>query len=92
MTENIWKVFGVGKYDFVAIAIPTPSSCSIYINKHYETFPLEDIIIHEYLHCLGFEHVDNPTDLMYPDAGITTSFASKAGYAVQVMRILHGRL
>lgn len=41
--------------------------CSIQLeaNSLYSENMVEQVILHEYLHCLGYEHTSDPTDLMF---------------------------
>ena len=42
--------------------------CQIYLktSELYNSTMVEQVIIHEYLHCLGYDHTSDPIDLMFP--------------------------
>ena len=67
---NIYPLKGVVKIihpSALGVAYPGLNSCDIYMNMeeltNYKIF--KNTLVHEYLHCLGYNHVDNPNDLMY---------------------------
>lgn len=39
--------------------------CIIQVKQGLPAKQLRRVLQHEYLHCLGYEHVDNPEDIMY---------------------------
>jgi hypothetical protein len=50
------------------MAKPGYRSCTIYLNPDILSSgftQVKNTVLHEYLHCLGFSHVDNKADLMY---------------------------
>jgi len=68
------------------VAFVYPTSCRIYINPDIYGKPgVARTILHEYLHCLGYSHVDNPFDLMYTSSGNST-LKSVQGYGIDVYR------
>lgn len=55
-----------GKESVIGQALPLWTECDIVIEKglDYETY--YQVLLHEYLHCLGYMHTNDPNDLMYP--------------------------
>lgn len=55
-----------GDEDIVGLALPLWNTCDIQIEsgQDYETF--RQVLIHEYLHCMGYSHVNNSKDVMNP--------------------------
>ena len=54
-------------YETLGLTTPLPGACYIRLKKKMPIQMLNDVLIHEYLHCMGYEHVkNNPSDLMYP--------------------------
>ena len=51
--------------DVAGLAYPKLTSCTIKLRRNLDTKELKDTLLHEYLHCYGYDHVDNPEDLMY---------------------------
>lgn len=46
-------------------AIPMPGLCIIALTKNMKPEKLKAVLIHEYLHCMGYEHTNIYCDLMY---------------------------
>lgn len=53
----------------LGVAFPTFMDCKILLNmgnlREYDKDHFRTTVIHEYLHCLGYNHVDKYGDLMY---------------------------
>lgn len=49
----------------VGVAIVGYTKCDIYIVPELSTTSFRETLLHEYLHCFGYEHTDEPKDLMY---------------------------
>jgi len=79
------KMYVTFKDQIAGLAVVGLFSCTIYLNPDivYTQEKLKTTIIHEYLHCLGYSHVDNPFDLMYKSSWRAT-FESIYGYALDV--------
>ena len=77
----------------LGVAVNWPHRCDIYLNsdmKHDPTYYISFVVIHEYLHCLGYEHVDNPNDLMYYRLDEDRiSLDSIRGYALSLIGIYY---
>jgi len=59
------------------------TACTIYLNPDLMLTGPMDVFtttLHEYLHCLGYSHVDNSNDLMYYSSS-DASLSSIEGYA-----------
>ena len=41
-------------------------SCKIQVRPTSNPVEFKQVLIHEYLHCMGYDHIDNPEDVMYP--------------------------
>lgn len=44
-----------------------PLWCEIQLKKDMSPYFLRFVLIHEYLHCFGYDHTNIPSDLMYPE-------------------------
>ena len=51
--------------DAVGIAYPRLSKCTIHVKPGLEDIIYREVLLHEYLHCYGYDHSTEPTDLMY---------------------------
>ena len=49
----------------IGLAIPKLTRCTIKIRKGLSKLTFRETLIHEYLHCFGYMHVDDSKDLMY---------------------------
>lgn len=49
----------------VGIAFNTIIKCRIVVLPGLSEIEYEEVLLHEYLHCYGYDHVDNYRDLMY---------------------------
>ncbi len=60
-----------GKESVIGQALPLWTECDKVIEKglDYETY--YHTLLHEYLHCLGYLHTNDPSDLMYPSVSET---------------------
>lgn len=67
----------------VGIAFAMPHACYIYLNPEAEAYEknYDWLVIHEYLHCLGYEHVDNKHDVLYKSSNRYDATVSTIGYA-----------
>jgi hypothetical protein len=53
------------KTEVLGYSIPLARSCSITIRKYLRYEVYREVLLHEYLHCMGYEHVKDESDLMY---------------------------
>ena len=58
----------------LGVALPTVIGCIIILDPYMrDEAQIEHVVIHEYVHCLGYDHTYDPRDLMYreyvPDQG-----------------------
>lgn len=42
------------------------NNCKIQVYPTSDPVEFKQVLIHEYLHCMGYNHVDKQSDLMYP--------------------------
>ena len=79
-----------GDEDIVGLALPLFNTCDIQIEsgQDYETF--RQVLIHEYLHCMGYNHVNNEKDVMNPSVAFPTEDNIKA-YAKEIEARRNGR-
>jgi hypothetical protein len=54
-----------GKESVVGQALPLWTSCDIIIEKGLDLETYYNVLLHEYLHCLGYTHSRDQNDLMY---------------------------
>lgn len=54
-----------GKETTIGQAYPRWDHCHIVIEKGLDEYSYAMVLYHEYLHCLGYSHVEDPEDLMY---------------------------
>lgn len=54
-----------GDDEVVGQAVPFINNCDITIEKGLDLETYYNVLLHEYLHCLGYTHNSNETDLMY---------------------------
>lgn len=47
-------------------ATPLPAYCMIVLNENMDKTLMPTTLMHEYAHCFNYEHVKDPSDLMYP--------------------------
>ena len=53
--------------NYAGFAVPTPFECKITIQPFPDMTMFEQVLIHEYLHCMGYiRHSDKKDDIMYP--------------------------
>ena len=72
----------------IGLAISTLKSCKIYLKTGLSYGTFRTVLLHEYLHCLDFDHVTNDkNDLMAPKDGFTTEENIK-GYAEKAAKKL----
>lgn len=74
----------------VGEALPLPFNCDIRLSKtmHYKL--MRETLLHEYLHCFGYDHVKEPGDLMYPTDMYPATETSIKEYAKRLRRKLYG--
>jgi hypothetical protein len=46
-------------------AWPMFKDCTIRLKKRQDLIDYRETVLHEYLHCMGYDHVPDPLDLMY---------------------------
>lgn len=52
---------------YAGFAVPTPFECKITIQPFSDITMFEQVLIHEYLHCMGYlRHSNARNDIMYP--------------------------
>lgn len=51
--------------DMLGYATPDYKSCKIYLRRDLDELQLREVVIHEYLHCMGYMHTHDRKDLMY---------------------------
>lgn len=51
--------------DLVGLASYGIAECHIKVLKGLDFFYYREVLLHEYMHCFGYGHVDIPDDLMY---------------------------
>lgn len=68
-------------------AMPTIFSCNIELRKGLPIPLLKKVFIHEYVHCFGIGHTNDPCDLMYPTMNKCTTDDNIKKYA-NITRIL----
>lgn len=54
-----------GKKEKIGQALVALDYCTITIEEGLNEYEYYLVLIHEYLHCLGYDHVDDPNDIMY---------------------------
>lgn len=69
------------KDEWIGRAQPGVTACSIQIKKGLDYRTYYTTLLHEYLHCMGYNHVDDPKDLMYSRENGQTEDASVDKYA-----------
>lgn len=79
-----------GNEDIVGLALPLWNTCDIQIKsgQDYETF--RQVLIHEYLHCMGYNHVEDEKDVMNPSVAFPTEENIQA-YAKEIEARRNGR-
>jgi HSP90 family molecular chaperone len=55
-----------GKESVIGQALPLWDRCDIVIEKGLDQNTYYHVLLHEYLHCMGYMHSQNEQDLMYP--------------------------
>lgn len=55
-----------GKETVIGQALPLWDRCDIVVEKGLDPTTYYHVLLHEYLHCLGYTHSWNEQDLMYP--------------------------
>ena len=78
ITDKFWMPGTLG------MALTMPHTCSIYIKKALDYKSYCDILIHEYLHCMGYSHTSNKLDIMYPYYIFDASVDNKRDYATEL--------
>lgn len=58
-----------GDRQIIGAAAPSFDSCDIVIEKNLDIETYYLVLLHEYLHCLGYMHTDDENDLMYYSTG-----------------------
>lgn len=51
--------------DAIGLAEPGLFNCKIYLKKGLSNAIYRETVIHEYLHCMGYMHVNDEFDIMY---------------------------
>lgn len=51
--------------DALGITFPQADKCTITIKKNQFWMDYKETLLHEYLHCMGFDHSPNKYDIMY---------------------------
>jgi len=49
----------------IGVALPYVKYCYIYIKSGLDKYTYYQVLLHEYLHCMGYQHHLNDKDLMY---------------------------
>ena len=77
--------------DWLARAAVAPVFCRVTINtKYYRDYDrLKLTLIHEINHCFGFEHVNDPKDIMYFEENDLTDIDSIPKYAKMIKRMMY---
>lgn len=61
MTQEIQEINAAA----IGLTMPRLTECRVYVQKGLSHADFRETLLHEYLHCLGYDHVEDPTDLMY---------------------------
>jgi hypothetical protein len=86
--KEVSKIVGQDNVAGLALSLWNTCDISIRSGEDYETY--RQILIHEYLHCLGFNHVNNVRDVMNPEVGFPTEESFQA-YAKEIEDRRNGR-
>lgn len=88
-SDPLQKILG---YETLGMAIPKPQNCTIRLKKNLSLKYLDHVLIHEYLHCMGYEHVENNiNDLMAPYYNEDVDFINILNYGKDLEKKLHGK-
>ena len=52
------------------LAYPHPLYCNILVHNGLTVEQTKATILHEYFHCWGFDHVEDPCDIMYHESNV----------------------
>jgi len=87
VNDFVWN--GFGPTITLGRARPTWKNCKIEIatEQIYNNEDLKNVVIHEYLHCFGYKHVDKLSDIMYKYLYKVDS-KSITGYAKELQNTL----
>ncbi len=71
----------------LGVALTLPTFCHIYMRKGLDYKSYCDILIHEYLHCMGYPHTSDRLDIMYPYYYKDADVLNKREYAIELAYI-----
>jgi len=74
----------------LGLALYNEYHCKISIDSKLNSQHLKAVVLHEYLHCMGFEHVRILGDLMAPSADRLPTEKNIEWYAQELKRKLYG--
>jgi len=82
MTESsrYWNPSAIG------LAWPGFLSCEIQVRIGEDFLDYREVLIHEYLHCMGYGHSKDPLDLMYYSLMLVDKEENIRQYAIKVWR------
>ena len=72
--------------DVLGSAWPSTADCNIRMKKKQDPYEYRETLIHEYLHCFGYNHVPNPRDIMYFQENYLDKEDSIRQYAKKVLK------
>jgi hypothetical protein len=72
--------------DSIGLAWPGFFSCDIRMRAGENPIEYREALIHEYLHCMGYDHSKDPTDLMYYSLMLVDKEENIRQYAIKVWR------
>jgi len=70
----------------IGVARPRFNSCSILVKKGLDLIDYRETLLHEYLHCMGYNHVANRDDLMYYSLNPVDKEENIKQYAKKVLK------
>lgn len=68
---------------------PGFTQCVIWMRKGQSYVLYRETLIHEYIHCMNYNHTNDEYDLMYPSANFLDKEKSIRQYAVKVLKYFY---